>query len=293
MDTRLLTDALVLLEEGTLNAAARRRNMTQPAFSRRIRALEDWLGEPLVVRHANKVELTATLRESEPRIRALLESIHGFRDHARQQDGPARPLVIAAQHSLAASAFPALFARLQQMTPAPSVRLRTRNQDQNLAAFMKQEADIMLGYLPRTSPRIPFGETVVSRTWRRDALVPVVGGAMRDRLRDGGRVPPGTPLIEYPQDSEFGRLIARNSAESVLRLDGPIRVESAFSIGVASMVLTGVGVGWVPQSLVEEHLRSGEMVALSSDYGRVPLDAVLNAHVSNQHATQALDHLVG
>ena len=44
MDTRWLEDVLALLEEGTLNRAAARRNVTQPAFSRRIRAFEDWIG---------------------------------------------------------------------------------------------------------------------------------------------------------------------------------------------------------------------------------------------------------
>ena len=44
MDFRWLEDALILIEERNLSRAAARRNVTQPAFSRRIRALEDWVG---------------------------------------------------------------------------------------------------------------------------------------------------------------------------------------------------------------------------------------------------------
>ena len=44
MDLDWLDDVLVLLEEGNMTRAARRRNITQPAFSRRIRGFEDWLG---------------------------------------------------------------------------------------------------------------------------------------------------------------------------------------------------------------------------------------------------------
>ena len=45
MDMQWLDDVLVLLEEGNLTRAAARRNITQPAFSRRIRSFEDWLGD--------------------------------------------------------------------------------------------------------------------------------------------------------------------------------------------------------------------------------------------------------
>ena len=42
MDLTLFDDVLLLLEEGNMSRAARRRNVTQPAFSRRIRSFEDW-----------------------------------------------------------------------------------------------------------------------------------------------------------------------------------------------------------------------------------------------------------
>ena len=62
MDLTLFDDVLILLEEGNMSRAARRRNVTQPAFSRRIRSFEHWLGRPLVSRSANRVELEPALR---------------------------------------------------------------------------------------------------------------------------------------------------------------------------------------------------------------------------------------
>ena len=41
MDMQWLDDVLVLLEEGNMTRAAARRNISQPAFSRRIRGFED------------------------------------------------------------------------------------------------------------------------------------------------------------------------------------------------------------------------------------------------------------
>ena len=40
MDLRWLDDVLILLEEKNMTRAAARRNITQPAFSRRIRGFE-------------------------------------------------------------------------------------------------------------------------------------------------------------------------------------------------------------------------------------------------------------
>jgi DNA-binding transcriptional LysR family regulator len=61
VDTRLLDDVLALLDEGNLSRAAARRNITQPAFSRRIRSFEDWVGIPLLDRETNRIELHPTL----------------------------------------------------------------------------------------------------------------------------------------------------------------------------------------------------------------------------------------
>ena len=55
MNITLFEDAIALIEEGSMRSAAHRRNVTQPAFSRRIKTLEAWLGVELVERHANPV----------------------------------------------------------------------------------------------------------------------------------------------------------------------------------------------------------------------------------------------
>lgn len=53
----LLAFAMVA-DSGSLTAAALRMNVTQPAISKRVRALEAWLGVALVHRQANRLRLT-------------------------------------------------------------------------------------------------------------------------------------------------------------------------------------------------------------------------------------------
>ncbi|XUJ35639.1 LysR family transcriptional regulator [Bradyrhizobium japonicum] len=58
MDLVWLEDFLAIAEEGGFSRAAQRRHVTQPALSRRIRSLEEWLGTPLFERSTHTITLT-------------------------------------------------------------------------------------------------------------------------------------------------------------------------------------------------------------------------------------------
>ena len=58
MNLSWLEDFLALAASGNFSRAAEERHMTQPAFSRRIRALEEWLGAELFDRSTQPARLT-------------------------------------------------------------------------------------------------------------------------------------------------------------------------------------------------------------------------------------------
>ena len=66
MDLDWLRDFLALADERNFSRAADARHVTQPAFSRRIRALEDWIGAPLFERNAQGATLTPAGPISDP-----------------------------------------------------------------------------------------------------------------------------------------------------------------------------------------------------------------------------------
>jgi DNA-binding transcriptional LysR family regulator len=292
MDTQLLEDALLLLEEKNLSAAATRRNMTQPAFSRRIRALEDWIGRDLLVRGANRVEISPALFECEMQIRAMLAHLQQLRGQLKNAEQAGRPLVFATQHSLSVSIFPEILRKLGQVNPQAWARLRTQNQTDAMAMFLRHEADIVITYLPRDVPETPFDDSVIKHIWRRDALVPVIGGHLRYGLREDMTLRSGTPILRYPEGSQFARIVELGERSANLRIEGKVAVETAFSVGVAKLILGGVGAGWVPHSLIQDEIRSGDAVFLSHEYGRIPLDIAVYVHRSNKHAVETLQQLV-
>ena len=60
MNLSWLEDFQALAESGNFSRAAEQRHMTQPAFSRRVRALEEWLGVALFDRSTQRVYLAQT-----------------------------------------------------------------------------------------------------------------------------------------------------------------------------------------------------------------------------------------
>ncbi len=72
MDLALLEDFLELARELNFSRAAEKRNMTQPAFSRRIRTLESAIQTPLIQRTTRHVSLTPAGKAFHPRAEAVV-----------------------------------------------------------------------------------------------------------------------------------------------------------------------------------------------------------------------------
>lgn len=289
MDTRLLEDALVLLEEKSFSAAAARRNVTQPAFSRRIRALEDWIGRDLLLRGPNRIAISPSLEACEPKIRAMLAHLQQLKVQLQDPENIEEPLVFSTQHSLSLSVFPEICQILSAKWPSVAARLRTQNQDIATSIFLRKEADILIAYEHRGQSRLPFDDSIMRHVWRRDVMVPVAGGALCQRLTPERLLPERCKIISYPADSYFGQIV--KEARGGVPLEGETIVESAFSMGVAKLVLAGIGVAWLPHSIIGSEITAGNAMILSADYGRIPLDIVLFVHISNERAVRFLEGL--
>lgn len=66
MELKWLEDFLTLCSTGNFRLAAERRCVSQPAFSRRIQALEAWVESPLINRSQQPSQLTAAGRLFQP-----------------------------------------------------------------------------------------------------------------------------------------------------------------------------------------------------------------------------------
>ena len=52
---------------------------------------------------------------------------------------------------------------------------------------------------------------------------------------------------------------------------------TAFSSGVREFILAGLGIGWLPFSMVHQEVQSGALISLANAYGKEPLQVAVYA----------------
>lgn len=290
MDMQWLDDVLVLLEEGNMTRAAARRNITQPAFSRRIRSFEDWLGVTVLERGTNKVDINAALISNEGEIRALVSRIRDLRTKIAHFDPASSTISIAAQHAPVFSTFPDMALRAKLHLPGLKFRMRAGNLRDCVSMFLRGDTSMLLCYESDNAGHLPFGPSIRRGLWGIDYLVPVVGGALRYAVKSNSDISVDTPAIVYPDNSYFGEVLNKGRrAFSTQNLASNAVCETAFSSGIKELVLKGIGIGWLPYSMAHREIESGELISLANQFGKEPLEVAIYADITNQMAGSLLD----
>lgn len=279
MQFQWLDDVLVLLEEGNMSRAAARRNITQPAFSRRIRSFEDWLGVTVLDRQKNRVEISDALISNEAEIRALMSRLHELRTRIAQFEKTQMTVELASQHAPACATFPDMALRAKQEFPGLQFRLRAGNLNECVSMFLRGDVSMLLCYEADSVGGLQFGADVQRGVWGNDYLVPVVGGSLRYIVTDYGDIPLDTPAIVYPEGSYFGEVLRKNnkpfgipgSSENTFSV-------SAFSSSTRELVLQGLGVAWLPFSMAHREIESGDLISLANAYGQEALEVAIYAN---------------
>lgn len=278
MHLQWLDDVLVLLEEGNLSRAAARRNITQPAFSRRIRGFEDWLGVDVLERRTNRVEISQALLSNEGEIRALTNRLRELRTKIGHFEATRTTVAISAQHAATCSTFPDMALRANAKLPGLQFRIRAGNLNDSVSMFLRGDTSMLLCYEAESVGPLQFGPDIQRGLWGEDYLVPVVGGALRYKIKDTGDIAADTPAIVYPEDSYFGQVLDQNErpfgTASFSAYPGSV---TAFSSGTRELVLKGLGVGWLPFSMAYQEIESGALISLAHRYGQEPLQVAIYA----------------
>lgn len=288
MDLGLFDDVLILLEEGNLSRAARRRNITQPAFSRRIQSFEDWLGRRIVRRTANRVEIEPALTENTAELQALVRHVQALRRRIAEHEIGRSTVTIAAQHSLIVSTFPDFAASVRGIFQHVNFRIRAANHNDCISLFLSGEASLLMCYEREGGRPMPFDDSILRVVWGRDRLVPVVGGPLRFALSATGMPSADTERIVYPPGSFFADMLDPGSA-AYLTHPGATVAESAFTVGIKEMAVAGLGLAWLPMSLVYREVQSGSLIVCNNDNETLPLQISLFARPSDPLAKSLCD----
>lgn len=133
---------LATAEEGSLSAAARALETTQPTLSRQVTALEEELGVTLFERGTRSMSLTTAGEELLEHARAMGEvALRASLSATGQSSEIAGHVVIAATEMLAAFHLPRAIGRILEDAPALSIEIAASNEIQDI---IRREADIAI-----------------------------------------------------------------------------------------------------------------------------------------------------
>ncbi len=271
MELKWLEDLLALLEERSVSRAAVRRHVTQPAYSRRIRQLEQWLDVELVDRSTKPIRIREAALTLEASVRDLVNRFYGLRNQVHE----ARERVtFVAQHSLAMSRLPKVIQAMKLVLPDPSYRVVPADYEACEALFY-QEADLLLCY-QNQHRQFDFSQhEVIKVNLGTDRLIPVATPKLSAELGTL-KLAMKLPLLLYQQGGFLAEALAGSCLPEVIR---DYRVESicesAFSASLKEMALADMGIAWLASEMIEQELREGFLQSYESTLGSVELDIVL------------------
>jgi DNA-binding transcriptional LysR family regulator len=259
MNLSWLEDFLALAATGNFSRAAEDRHMTQPAFSRRVRALEEWLGTDLFDRSMQPARLTAAGEWFRPQAEDLLARVARLPPEARSMaDANAATLRLAATHALSFTFVPGWLQSLEPQTGRGPIRLVSDVLPRCEQLLGQRQVQFVIAHAPAGDRG---QEGVPSVAIGSDLLLPVhAHGA------------PPQALLGFSDESGLGRIVRRAlGAELAAAGLRPVFTASLASV-LKTMAVEGRGLAWLPQSLVREEIANARLLVAGPGHWRIPVE---------------------
>lgn len=276
MEIKWLEDLIALASTGNFRLAAEQRNVSQPAFSRRIQALEAWVGASLVDRSCQPACLTEAGGTFVCVAQRIVMAAYQSRDAITAQAlGKAEKIRFSTLSTLAQFFMPGWLKSLQPFIETDQFLVRTDfgTVAQYLAALEENVVDLFVCY---DDPSAGFNTDPARFTSLKlgsETLVPVVApdanGAPLWWLPDRptGPVPylhTGNTLSLWPIKAHLEKRYGDLTFCTVY--------ETSIATAMKAMAIEGYGVAWIPRAIVADDLTAGRLVRAASRADDIAVD---------------------
>ncbi|GLY88686.1 LysR family transcriptional regulator [Actinoallomurus iriomotensis] len=247
MSFRQMEYLLAVVEEGSFTRAAQRLSVSQPALSHQIRALERYVGHPLLERLPDAVRLTPMGRAYLPHAIAALHSAEEAAHVARPRGEMTRiGLRIAALYSIALGIIPPAILKWRRRYPDSHVELLEFGNSADLANLMSA------GGIDVAVSAAPLHWDGPVRTLGREELVvvlakddPAAAGRRQVRLAELA----SRPWVLYTPDNGLAGVVAQ--ACSTAGFIARPAVHTHHTSTAVQLAAAGLGPALVPRNMIE------------------------------------------
>jgi DNA-binding transcriptional LysR family regulator len=263
METKWLEDFVSLAETHSFSRSAQLRHVTQPAFSRRIQALEAWAGTDLVDRSSYPTRLTPAGETLYTQSLEVLQALQSTRAMLRGHSAAGQDVIeFAVPHTLAFTFFPAWVSSLRDKFGPIKSRLIALNVHDAVMRLVEGGCDVLIAYHHASQPLQLDPDRYEMVTLGQEELSPYsrADGQGQPLFRLPGSAAQPLPYLGYAPGAYLGRVtdLILKQSETAIHLD---RVyETDMAEGLKVMALEGHGVAFLPHSAVRKELRSKKLV---------------------------------
>jgi LysR family transcriptional regulator, hypochlorite-specific transcription factor HypT len=276
LEVAWLEDFLALDAKRSFSQAADVRCVSQPAFSRRIQALEEWFGTTLIDRSTSPITLTPMGRNFRSYALQMLRQTQDAKQFFQSQKSSSGDVVrFAVAHTLATSFFPTWYSSIKGLLvqSQANAQVNATNVMEGSKALQNREADFFVTFHhDQVSTFLP-SERFTSVLLGQDEFAPfslAVDGKPCFSLVAWQSKP--QPYLAYAPGTFFSQVVDMIQFQCRVSsvLDKVFQTQMAE--GIKAMVLAGHGIGWLPVGCVQAEVSQGRMLAIGSPDMRVGLE---------------------
>ena len=263
METKWLEDFVSLAETRSFSRSAQLRHVTQPAFSRRIQALEAWAGTDLVDRSSYPTRLTPAGETLYAQSLEMLQALQSTRAMLRGHTSAGKDVIeFAVPHTLAFTFVPAWVTSLREKFGPIKSRLIALNVHDAVMRLVEGSCDLLIAYHHSAQPFQLDPDRYDMVTLGQEVLAPYVKPDAEGRplYQLPGRPGQLLPYLGYAPGAYLSRMVdlVLKQSGTAIHLD---RVyETDMAEGLKVMALEGHGIAFLPHSAVKKELRARTLV---------------------------------
>ncbi|MDR1827121.1 MAG: LysR family transcriptional regulator [Methylobacteriaceae bacterium] len=283
MDLDWFEDYAALVETENFTKAAERRHVTQSAFSRRIRMLEEWVGGPLFVRGTRRVELTDLGRAVRSDVELITRTVPRLRLAVRQN----ATLHFAATHSLSFSFFPGWIKRYTGVFGRTPINLISDSMAVCTEALVQGRVQLLLSYDSPTALPTFRNKSFAYKTVGTDTLSPYSATG-----KDGKPIwsldsplagPP--PWVRHAPGTAFMGMMEEHPRIVEFMASSVPGFTASLAVVALRVVEEGQGIAWLPGDLVARAVARGDAVRAGGEHWDIPISIRLFISRDEQNPT--------
>ena len=264
METKWLEDFVSLAETRSFSRSAQLRHVTQPAFSRRIQALEAWAGTDLVDRSSYPTRLTLAGETLYAQSLDMLQGLQSTRAMLRGHTAAGQDVVeFAVPHTLAFTFFPAWVSSLSDKFGPLKSRLIALNVHDAVMRLVEGSCDLLIAYHHDSQPFQLDPGRYEMLTLGQELLAPYVKPAADGKPLYSlpGQAAQPLPYLGYAPGAYLGRVVDMLLKQSSTAIHLDRVYETDMAEGLKAMALEGHGIAFLPLSAVKKEVRAKKLLS--------------------------------